>query len=163
MTERVNRTLHVIQCAAPCSRLPWTAQVSVRIPKRMFRLLAVALLTASFAAHADERSTAERARIEYLLAVVASLHDAQFIRNGTAYDSAAAVEHMRLKLSAAGSRVRTAEDFINSCASVSSVSGRPYEIRFADGRVVTSGDFLRQKLMEFDKQNERPDKPAPDE
>lgn len=129
----------------------------------MFRLLAVALLTASVAAHADDRSTAERVRIEYLLSAVASLHDAQFIRNGTSYDSAAAVEHMRLKLSAAGSRVRTAEDFIRSCASVSSVSGRPYEIRFSDGRVVRSGDFLRQKLLKFDKLNGRPDKAAPDE
>lgn len=129
----------------------------------MLRLLAVAFLSASVAAHADDRSTAESARIDYLLAVVASLHDAQFIRNGTAYDSAAAVGHMRLKLSAAGSRVRTAEDFIRSCASVSSVSGRPYEIRFADGRVVRSDDFLRQKLLEFDRQNERPGKPAPDE
>lgn len=162
MTARVNGT-DATRCAAPCSRSSWTPRVGARIRNRMFRLVAVALLTASVAAHADERSTAESARIEYLLAVVASLHNAQFIRNGTSYDSAAAVKHMRLKLSAAGSRVRTAEDFIRYCASASSVSGTPYEIRLADGRLVRSGDFLRQKLMEFDRQNERSDKPAPDE
>jgi len=33
------------------------------------------------------------------------------------------------------------------------VSGEPYEIRFADGRVVMSAEFLRQKLLEFDTQN----------
>lgn len=162
MTARVDGT-NAARCTAPCPRSPWTPRVRARIQNRMFRLSAVALLTASVCAHADDRSTAERARIEYLLAAVASLHDAQFIRNGTSYDSAAAVKHMRLKLGAAGSRVRTAEDFIRYCASVSSVSGTPYEIRFADGRRVRSGDFLRQKLMEFDRQNERPDKPAPDE
>jgi hypothetical protein len=90
------------------------------------------------------------------LGVVASLHDAQFIRNGKTYDSKAAVDHMRTKLHLAGQRVRTAEDFIRYCASESSVSGQPYEIRFADGRVVRSADFLRQELTAFDKQSGRP-------
>jgi hypothetical protein len=117
----------------------------------MARLLAIAFLTFAVAANAGDRSPAENARIEYLLRIVASLHDAQFIRNGTSYDSAAAVKHLRLKLRAAGSRIKTAEDFILYCASASSVSGRPYQIRFSDGRVVLSVDFLRQKLMEFDK------------
>jgi Family of unknown function (DUF5329) len=122
----------------------------------MARLLAIAFLMFAGAANAGERSPAQNARIEYLLAVVASLHDAQFIRNGTSYDSAAAVKHLRLKLRAAGSRIRTAEDFISYCASASSVSGRPYEIRFSDGQVVLSADFLRQKLLEFDKENGTP-------
>ncbi len=91
------------------------------------------------------------------MTVVASLHDAQFIRNGQAYDSETAVSHLRTKLRAAGARVRTAEDFIRYCASESSVSGQPYKIRFADGRVVLSADFLRQKLLEFDRENGRPD------
>jgi hypothetical protein len=119
------------------------------------RLFAIALFTFAVAVNASDRSPVETARIEYLLAIVASMHDAQFIRNGTSYDSAAAVRHLRLKLRAAGSRIKTAEDFINYCASASSVSGRPYEIRFSDGRVVRSADFLRGKLREFDKENER--------
>jgi hypothetical protein len=119
----------------------------------MARLLAIAFLTLAVGANADDRSPAENARIEHLLGIVASLHDAQFIRNGTSYDSAAAVKHLRLKLRAAGLRIKTAEDFISECASASSVSGRPYEIRFSDGQVVLSADFLRQKLLEFDKEN----------
>jgi uncharacterized protein DUF5329 len=116
----------------------------------MARLFAVVLLAAAATARAGNPSAIEDARIEYLLSVVGSLHDAQFIRNGTVYDSAAAVSHMRTKLRAAGSRVRTAEDFVRYCASTSSISGRPYEIRFPDGRVLSSADFLRQKLLEFD-------------
>jgi Family of unknown function (DUF5329) len=120
----------------------------------MARLLAIACLTFAAAVNANDRSPEEDARIDYLLAIVASMHDAQFIRNGTPYDGAAAVKHLRLKLRAAGSRVKTAEDFISYCASASSVSGQPYEIRFSDGRVVRSADFLRQKLIDFQKENE---------
>ena len=121
------------------------------------QLGAAALITRAAVARAAGTAPTENARIEYLLGVVASLHDARFIRNGSAYDSAAAVDHMRTKLRIAGSHVKTAEDFIRYCASESSVSGKPYEIRFADGRVVYSADFLRQKLREFDKQREGPD------
>jgi hypothetical protein len=121
----------------------------------MSRLVAVALLALATVANAVDRLPAEEARIEYLLAVVGSLHDAQFIRNGTAYDSTAAVKHLRAKLDVAGSRVKTAEDFIRYCGSKSSVSGKPYEIRFLDGRVVASADFLRQKLIDFDRANGR--------
>jgi hypothetical protein len=120
----------------------------------MVRLLAIACLVFAAAVNASDRSPAEDARIDYLLAIVASMHDAQFIRNGTSYDGAAAVKHLQLKLRAAGSRVKTAEDFISYCASASSVSGKPYEIRFADGRVIRSADFLRQKLLDFQKENE---------
>jgi hypothetical protein len=121
----------------------------------MSRLVAVAFLALATVANAVDRLPAEEARIEYLLAVVGSLHDAQFIRNGTAYDSTAAVKHLRAKLDVAGSRVKTAEDFIRYCGSKSSVSGKPYEIRFLDGRVVASADFLRQKLIDFDRANRR--------
>ena len=121
----------------------------------MSRLITVALLALATLANAADRSPVEDARIEYLLGVVASLHDAQFIRNGTAYDSTAAVKHLRTKLAAARSSVKTAEDFIRYCASQSSVSGKPYEIRLDDGRAVRSADFLRQKLIEFDRASGR--------
>jgi Family of unknown function (DUF5329) len=123
----------------------------------MSRVLAVALLSLAALARAGDPSPIERSRIEYLLAVVASLDDAQFIRNGKAYDGQAAANHLRTKLRAAGPRVKTAEDFIRYCASESSVSGKPYEIRFADGQVSPSADFLRQKLVEFDAASRRHD------
>ena len=120
----------------------------------MFRFPAVAVLGALLVlaalTGASDPSPLEDARIEYLLTVVASLQDAQFIRNGKSSDSKAAVDHLRTKLRAAGSRVQTAEDFIRDCASKSSISGKPYEIRFADGTVLLAADFLRQKLLEFD-------------
>jgi hypothetical protein len=121
----------------------------------MSRFVAVVLLAFASLANAVDRAPAEDARIEYLLAVVASLHDAELIRNGKAYDGAAAVRHLREKLELAGSRVKTAEDFIRYCGSQSSVSGKPYEIRFPDGRVVLAADFLQQKLIDFDRTRAR--------
>jgi hypothetical protein len=116
-------------------------------------LLATLCLTVATMTLASEPSAREEARIEYLVASVQALTGAQFIRNGKAYDAHAAAEHLRLKLRSAGARVRTAEDFIRYCASESSVSGQPYQIRFADGHLVTSAEFLREKLAEFDRRN----------
>jgi hypothetical protein len=121
----------------------------------MSRVLAVTLLTLAGVVHASDRVPIEEARIEYLIAVIGSLPGGQFIRNGKAYDAKAAVNHLRFKLRYAGSSVRTAEDFIRYCATQSSMSGEPYQIRFPDGHSVTSAVFLRQKLVEFDRQNPR--------
>jgi hypothetical protein len=113
----------------------------------------LALLVFAISAHAQPRDLAplEAQKIEYLIAAIEKLPTAQFIRNGTAYDAKSAANHLRLKLQLAGSRVVTADDFIRLCASVSAVSGLPYQIRFADGRTVTAEAFLRQQLFEFER------------
>ena len=110
------------------------------------RLLAAALVLGALAA-----APSESAKIEALIQSVAQLSNARFIRNGTAYDAKAAADHLRTKLENAGSRVKTAEDFIRYVGSTSSVSGKPYEIRYDDGRVVTSEAFLRARLAELEK------------
>ena len=94
-------------------------------------------------------SPVEARKIEQLIAAVERLGNAKFIRNGAAYDSAKAADHLRLKLREAGERVASAEDFITLCASRSSMSGKPYEIVFEDGRRITSEAFLRAKLKEL--------------
>lgn len=101
-------------------------------------------------ANAGSPTPLEARKIEYLIAAIQTLPNAQFIRNGTTYDAKGAADHLRLKLRSAGAQVVTAEDFIRVCASVSSISGLPYQIRFADGSTVTSENFLRQKLLEFE-------------
>jgi hypothetical protein len=122
-------------------------------PRALMALLAVALLGAY--AQAAGPSLIEARKIDFLISAVATLSGAQFIRNGKTYDAQAAADHLRLKLRAAGSKVATAEDFIRYCGSVSSFSGIPYQIRFSDGRTVTSEEFLREKLVEFE-QSARP-------
>ena len=95
---------------------------------------------------------ADDQEIQYLIMSVQSLHDATFERNGSSYDAARAADHLRRKLKYAGSRVKSAEDFISLCATASSASGKPYEIHFSDGRTVTSAAFLRDRLAEYRKE-----------
>ena len=91
----------------------------------------------------------EQQKIDYLITTVATLHDAVFIRNGTAYDASRAAAHMRVKLRFAGSRVKTANDFIIYCATSSSVSGINYTIRFSNGLEVDAATYLRGKLATY--------------
>jgi hypothetical protein len=91
----------------------------------------------------------EEAKIAYLISAIETLSEAQFVRNGVAYDAKTAAQHLRVKREQAGTHVRTAQDFITYCASTSSVTGRPYLIRFADGHTVTSANYLRDKLAQF--------------
>ena len=93
----------------------------------------------------------EAQRIDALIRAVEELPNAKFVRNDTEHDSKQAGEHLRLKMRESRGRCKTAEDFIRVCASGSSVSGKPYRIRFADGSVQPSEAFLRAKLKELEK------------
>ncbi len=93
----------------------------------------------------------EAQKIEALLKAVAQLQDqAVFIRNGTEHDAKAAADHLRMKWQKAGSRVKTAPDFIRGCATGSSLSGQPYKIRFQDGHEVASADYFWTELKKID-------------
>jgi hypothetical protein len=115
----------------------------------MNRVFCVLLLLGLPATPAFAGQDAEQAKIAYLIDSIAALHDGHFIRNGVEYDSAQAADHLRLKLRAAGSRVHTAAQFIVRCATGSSMSGQPYTIRFADGKVVEAAAFLRARLAMY--------------
>ena len=92
----------------------------------------------------------EQQKIDALIHSVEVLPGAQFIRNGSTYDGKAAADHLRMKRRYAGSRITTAEEFIDRCASQSSFSGRPYLIRFANGKTVDSGDYFRAELRRIE-------------
>jgi hypothetical protein len=112
-------------------------------------MIATMMLFALLALPAFAQQDAEQQKIAYLIDSVATLQGATFIRNGSEYDAKRAADHMRLKLRFAGSRVKTAEDFIAYCGTGSSMSGIKYTIRFQDGRVVDSAAFLLGKLAEY--------------
>jgi len=96
----------------------------------------------------------EQRKIEYLINSIADLHGAQLIRNGGQYDSKRAAAHLRVKLQHARGRVNTAEDFIVYCATGSSVTGDAYQIKFADGRIVATAKFLRERLAAYSAQEQ---------
>jgi hypothetical protein len=107
------------------------------------RVLAAALATLLLAAPLPD---AERRKIEALIAAVERLQDATFVRNGKAYDAATAAKFLRGKWDSRSGEIASAEDFIARVATFSSTSGRPYLIRFADGREVPAADFFRGEL-----------------
>ena len=96
------------------------------------------------------RDAGEQKRIEHLLQSVESLKGGGFIRNGIEYNAKDAGKHLRAKLQLAAERVKTAEDFIELCASRSSISGNAYKIQLADGNITEAVTFFRARLREFD-------------
>jgi len=124
-------------------------------PLRMRILLGLAIVFCAAAlalppsATAGELSAEEAGRIEELIAAVEHQTGAAFIRNNQAYDATVAAEFLRRKWRAQAARVGSAEDFIEKVASFSSTSGRPYLIRFGDGREIPCSVFLRAELAKL--------------
>lgn len=124
--------------------------------------IAMALVSSHSAAQAPNQPTArqqlgpvapvlsEAQKIEALIALVEHLRGAVFIRNGTEHDAAKAAGHLRRKLDYAGKRVKTAEQFIKLLATGSSMTGKPYRIRFADGQSVESAAYFREQLRKLE-------------
>ena len=92
----------------------------------------------------------EKQKIETLIKEVGDLKDAKFIRNGWTYNVSTATRFLRGKWEANDSAVKTARDFIDRVASASGTSGKPYLIRFNDGREVQSRDFLLTELKKIE-------------
>src|SRR4029078_10340511 len=88
-----------------------------------------------------------KAEIDELISFVQT-SGVRFIRNGTEYSAAEGAQHLRDKLDKAGNRVKTTDDFITGIASNSYLSGKPYMVKFTDGRTQATGDWLRAHLAE---------------
>ena len=93
---------------------------------------------------------AEQVLIDRLIDGLANQQDAKFLRNGTAYRGADAARFLRGKLDSLGLKVSTADQFIEQIATRSSSTGVPHTIRFADGRQMPAGQFLKQELLRLD-------------
>ncbi len=88
----------------------------------------------------------EIARIEGLITHVEQLKGVSFIRNGTSYEAKDAAKFLRRKWQAKEKEIKTAEQFIEKVATVSGTTGKPYKIKFNDGREVKCGDYLKAQL-----------------
>lgn len=106
----------------------------------------IGLLVALFVVVATQAAIAPATEIEALLAYVKQLDGASFIRNGSEHTPSAAEAHLRLKWEKQSARIKTAEDFIELCATKSSMSGERYRIRLKDGAERLSAEMLRERL-----------------
>ena len=119
----------------------------------LFLLLSVVAPTHLRAA---EKVLTEKEKIEALIANIEALKDATFIRNGSDYDAKAAGTFLRGKWRAQEKEIKTAVEFIDKLASVSSTSGKAYIIRFKGSREVKCGDYLKEELKQLEKPKEPP-------
>lgn len=118
--------------------------------RRTFLTVLLALLLPVLALAAPTATLTETQKIQALIAAVERESGATFIRNGGEHDAAEAASHLRLKWRNAGKRVRSAGDFIRYCATGSSLSGKPYRIRLANGRELDSADYFRAELRRIE-------------
>jgi hypothetical protein len=89
-------------------------------------------------------------KIQALIRAVEERKDLQFIRLDTAHSAREAASVLRVKLAFAGDRVKTVDDFIDHVATATQ-SGKPYFVRYADGKEVSSAEFLRQELKRIER------------
>ena len=117
----------------------------------MSRIAALALaLLLSCAASADAQDSAAQREISHLLDYLAA-SGCQFNRNGTWYDSAQAVSHLKRKYDYLLNRglVADADAFIDRAAAQSSSSGKPYLVQCDQAPAVKSAEWLREELARY--------------
>lgn len=115
----------------------------------------LALMMASPAtAKRPVRPAEEQTKIDFLVGEVRN-SEAIFIRNGREYPAGRAASHLSTKLRFAGRRVQNAHQFVIGIASRSEETGKPYEIRWPDGRRQPLAEWLLARLELYEKEHRR--------
>jgi hypothetical protein len=127
--------------------LPRLVQITARSLSGLTLFL---LFAAPTAIHGQGLAAAEKQKIEALINHVGALGDAKFIRNGAVYEVATAVRFLRGKWDTKKAVVKTAGDFIDKVATKSDTSGKPYMIRFKDGKEISSQEYLSAELKKLE-------------
>ncbi len=92
--------------------------------------------------------------IAYLLQHVAR-SNVIFIRNGVMHSPVKAEVHMRRKYEYFKGDIQTPEDFIRLCASKSTQTGRPYQIKLPDGRLLRTDQWMLSVLSQYRRETGR--------
>jgi hypothetical protein len=83
--------------------------------------------------------------INYLIGYVADAK-VTFIRNGATHTPAEGVQHIKAKYAHFKNEIKTPEDFIRLSASKSLLTGKPYLVRFPDGKEMPLDAWLTDAL-----------------
>ncbi len=120
--------------------------------KKISLILLTLISLSSFAEWKEEKK-----KIDYLILQI-SKSKGTFIRNGSEHTPKEASKHLNRKLNSALSswfspdkKDWTAKLFIKKIASKSSFSGKSYKIKFSDGKVVETKDWLLSELEKYPK------------
>jgi len=117
----------------------------------MKKALAAILLLLLTGAHTGAQTKlTEEQKIDHLILFIRNLKGATFIRNGSEHSASAAADHLQMKREKAGTRIKTAKDFIDKVATKSSISGEYYMIRFANGKEFPAYMVLSNELKKLE-------------
>jgi hypothetical protein len=97
-----------------------------------------------------QQALSEKAKIELLIKSISDLKGASFFRNGSSHSAKEAAEHLKKKWKYAEDDIETAAQFIEKLASKSSISGKAYIIRLADGTDIMARVFLVNELRRIE-------------
>jgi hypothetical protein len=110
----------------------------------------ILLLCVCTFSHSEELNSATKQEVEHLFIY---LHGSgcEFNRNGTWYNAADAVNHIRKKYDYLVEKaiLTSTESFIEKAASESSMSGKPYQVKCADKEAVTSASWFNAELKKY--------------
>ena len=119
-----------------------------RCTERLFPVLLGALLLFAPAAGQSTQAADTDKAIRHLMDYVAR-SNLTFIRNASTYTSAEAAEHMNNKYLHFKEDIKTAEDFIELCATRSMLSGKPYFIIDKEGNRIRTSEWLKSELAAY--------------
>lgn len=102
----------------------------------------------------------EDAKIAYLIKEVKE-SQVIFVRNGDEHSAMAAADHLQTKMTRArktfgffgAMKPIRVETFIEKIASKSSMSGKPYQVKLPDGNIISTEDWLKEKLKSYPKKS----------
>jgi len=103
-------------------------------------------------AEAAQQEVLNKQEIEFLQTTVQQA-PCEFFRNDKSYDAQKAVEHILMKYHYFESRIKTAEDFIDLCATRSLITGKEYGIQCADQPKKPLAEWLADHLYEYRLEN----------
>jgi len=127
----------------------WSNRKPNRRTAGAFVALLAVLVVQGVSAATAAAPLSDAEKIQALIQTVEARTDLQFIRLDIAHSAREAANVLRIKLAFAGDRVKTVDDFIDHVATATQ-SGKPYYVRYPDGREVTSAEFLRQELKRIE-------------
>lgn len=103
------------------------------------------LFTATVYSQTDSKT---EQTIQYLLSRIAD-SSLIFIRNNETYPPRDAAEHINNKYQHFKDEIKTAEDFIEKCATKSLLSGRYYQVIDKQGNKIRTHDWLMAELETY--------------
>jgi len=109
--------------------------------------LAISLLFFAVVAHTQPNNKTEQA-IQHLLSRIAG-SSLIFIRNNETHPAQDAAEHINNKYQHFKDEIKTAEDFIEKCATKSLLSGRYYQVIDKQGNKIRTHDWLMAELETY--------------